>query len=191
MEQTLIKINKRGFWEGEDAVAGHYHDHHLSHALVEFFKKENAKTIVDFGCGTGHYLKNFLNNDFQAEGYDGNPQTPQISGGLAKVLDLSESFDLGKRFDWVMSLEVGEHLPKEFEKIYFDNLHRHNTKGIVLTWAVKGQGGDGHVNEQNNDYIKNIMANYGYANDVAAENELRMRASLWWFKATIMVFRKL
>ena len=34
-----------------------------------------------------------------------------------------------------------------------DNLVRLSTKGIVLTWAVKGQGGHEHINTQNNDYV--------------------------------------
>jgi cyclopropane fatty-acyl-phospholipid synthase-like methyltransferase len=97
---------------------------------------------------------------------------------------------LRKQFDWVLSLEVGEHLPKEFERIFIENLHRHNVKGIVLSWALKGQGGEGHFNEQNNGYIKELMAQYGYVNDIAAENALRNEAMLWWFRNTVMVFRR-
>ncbi len=90
----------------------------------------------------------------------------------------------------MLSLEVGEHIPKEYERVFIENLHRHNINGIVLSWALKGQGGFGHFNEQNNDYIKELMAEYGYFNDVEAENSLRKKATLWWFKNTIMVFRK-
>ena len=46
-----------------------------------------------------------------------------------------------------MSLEVGEHLPKEFEDIFINNLDNNNNYGIVLSWAIKGQGGYGHYNE--------------------------------------------
>ena len=61
-----------------------------------------------------------------------------------------------------MSLEVGEHIPKEYEDIFINNLHNNNNKGIILSWAILGQGGFGHVNEQNNDYIKSKMSNLGY-----------------------------
>ena len=39
-----------------------------------------------------------------------------------------------------MSLEVGEHLPQEFENIFIHNLHNNNKSGILLSWAIKGQG---------------------------------------------------
>ena len=90
-----------------------------------------------------------------------------------------------------MSLEVGEHLPKKFEDIFINNLHQNNKNGIVLSWAVKGQGGYGHFNEQNNDYIKSKICKLGYINDIESENQLRKHSSLWWFKNTIMVFRKI
>jgi len=31
----------------------------------------------------------------------------------------------------------------------------------------------------------------GYTNDLEAENRLREASSLWWFKNTLMVFRKI
>jgi hypothetical protein len=89
-----------------------------------------------------------------------------------------------------MSLEVGEHLPEQFEDIFINNLHNNNKYGIVLSWAVKDQGGLGHYNEQDNEYIKTKFSNLGYTNDVEAENKLREDSTLWWFKNTIMVFRK-
>lgn len=55
---------------------------------------------------------------------------------------------------------------------------------------MESGGGDGHFNEQDNDYIKARMADYGYTNDLAAELSLRAQATLPWFKNTIMVFRK-
>ena len=60
---------------------------------------------------------------------------------------------------------MGEHIPKIYEKIFIDNLDNNNTKGIIISWAVKGQGGVGHVNEQNNEYIKNIFIKLGYKNE--------------------------
>jgi hypothetical protein len=90
----------------------------------------------------------------------------------------------------VLCLEVGEHIPKQFEQIFLNNIDKYNAKGVVLSWALKGQGGFGHFNEQNNDYVKRAMAARGYKNDLAAEERLRAAASLSWFKNTIMVFRK-
>ncbi len=185
-----IVIHENGYWIGADAAKGHRFDLQLARGLARFFRQENARTVVDFGCGMGDYVKALRASGIDCEGYDGNPDTFQMSGGVAGVKDLSKPFDLQKKFDWVLSLEVGEHLPKVYETIFIENLHRHNAKGIVLSWALEGQGGDGHFNEQNNDYVKKVMAQYGYVNDQEAENELRRQSTLPWFKNTIMVFRK-
>jgi len=186
-----LQIHKHGYWQGANVSTLHYFDPSLADALVHFFTEEKAQSIVDFGCGMGDYVRVLLANHFDCQGYDGNPDTKVLSQGFCDVLDLSEPVNLSKHYDWVVSLEVGEHLPPEHETVFMDNLHRHNIHGIVLSWAVIGQGGYGHFNEQNNDYIKQKMAQYGYINDLEAESILRNAASLEWFKNTIMVFRKI
>lgn len=182
-------IHEHGYWYG-DVSKSHITDHYLANGLVQFFKEEGAESVVDLGCGMGEYVKALLSNQIHCEGYDGNPDTFLLSGGIAHVADLSAPVDLGKKFDWVLSLEVGEHLPKKFETQFIENLDRHNSHGIVLSWALKGQGGYGHFNEQPNEHIKNLMASYGYLNDIEAENKLRECSYLPWFKNTIMVFRR-
>jgi len=185
-----ININEHGFWDGEFAVDHHAYDESLSNALVEFWKKENALNIADLGCGMANYVGHFLNNGINVTGYDGNPKTPELTGNLASVLDLAIPHTFETPYDWIMSIEVGEHLPPQYEDIYIENLHNNNTKGIVMSWALEGQGGLGHFNEHSNEYIKNKMIGLGYTNDLEAENILRESSSLWWFKNTIMVFRK-
>ena len=185
-----MSINSHGFWEGTEVSSQHYNDISLGVALTEFFNNEKATSVVDLGCGMGYYVKIFKENNINASGFDGNPNTPELTNGMCNILDLSNPIKFDKPYNWVMSLEVGEHLPKKYEDIFISNLHMNNESGIVLSWAVKGQPGDGHVNCQNNDYIKNKICSLGYTNDSDAENILRSKSSLWWFKNTIMVFRK-
>lgn len=186
-----MSIHSNGYWEGLEASLQHVYDPSLGDSLTKFFKNENVNSLVDFGCGMGNYVKTFQENDINAIGFDGNPNTPELTKNLCKVLDLSVPTKFNEPFDWVMSLEVGEHLPKKFEDIFIQNLHNNNKYGIVISWAVKGQGGYGHFNEQNNDYIKSKICKLGYVNDIKSENKLRNDSSLWWFKNTIMVFRKM
>ena len=183
-------INQNGFWEGVEAQTQHIYDAKLSLALLEFFMNEKANTVCDFGCGMGTYVKHFTENNMNASGYDGNPNTPELTNNACKVLDLSTPIKFDTPFSWAMSLEVGEHLPQVFEDIFINNLHNNNDHGIVLSWAIKGQGGCGHFNEQNNDYIKSKVCALGYTNDVGAEEHLRNNSTLPWFKNTVMVFRK-
>jgi cyclopropane fatty-acyl-phospholipid synthase-like methyltransferase len=188
-----MPIKENGIWEGLDKniTCGHYYDSTLINQVILFLKNENVENVVDLGCGDGNYVKILKESGINADGFDGNPSTPEYTNNLCGVLDLSIPHQFTEKYDWVMSLEVGEHLPKKFEDIFINNLHNNNKRGIILSWAVKGQGGHGHFNEQNNDYIKSKICDLGYTNDI--ENEIKMRqiASIPWFKNTIMVFRKL
>lgn len=180
-------VSPRGYFIGDSE---HVTDWKLAEAIAKFLQKEQATTLVDFGCGDGDYVNYFIKQGIDTIGYDGNPVTEIASGGTCFVLDLSNLIDLNNRFDWVMSLEVGEHLPKRYETVFIENLVRHAKNGLVLSWAIKGQGGTGHFNEQNNDYIKKIFADLGWINDIETENQLREQASVCWFKNTLMVFRR-
>ena len=184
------QIHPNGYWILNSASTHHAHDDALCHRLIEFFLRE-GKSVVDFGCGTGSYLRALRDAGLDCDGYDGNPRTEQLSGGLGKVLDLSQSTHLPRTYDWMLSLEVGEHIPQEYEQSFVDNLHRHNTKGIVLSWAVPGQGGFGHVNERENRQVADKFSSLGYYRDVLTERCLRQSVTnCSWFRNTLMVFRK-
>lgn len=185
-----MNINEHGFWENEVVYGGHYDDHVMIKHLISFLKNENATSIVDLGCGNGFYVKQMRLANLNADGFDGNPNTPSITDNVCGVMDLSIVKQFNEPYDWVVSFEVGEHLPKQFEDAFITNLHLNNKKGIILSWAVVGQGGTGHYNEQNNDYIKSKMSKLGYINDIESEKSFRSNCSLGWFKNTIMVFRR-
>jgi FkbM family methyltransferase len=177
-------ISERGFWIG-DLRHAHCFDAALTDELARLFA---GKTVVDFGCGPGDYVRFLTERGISIEGYDGNPETPSFNPAC-KVLDLSGPIDVGL-FDWVLSLEVGEHIPPRHELTFLANLDRHNRVGIVLSWATVGQGGYGHFNERNNAYVKCRLQKLGYQCDQEAETRLRQASTLPWFQHTIMVFRK-
>lgn len=183
-------LHEHGYWLGKETSAQHCFDAGLSSYLGQFFVKEKAASIADFGCGTGEYICAWREQGLNSEGFDGNPLTPKFTNGAGQVLDLSQPADLKKHYDWIVSLEVGQQIPKEFEANFIDNLVKHSDKGIVLSWAVKGQGGDFQINQHNNDEIKKMMADRGFSNDIEAEKALRSSTSLNWLKGTLMVFRK-
>ncbi len=143
--------------------------------------------MADLGAGSGAYVAALNAAGIVCRGFDGNPKTADIPD--CEVADLSLPLDLGK-FDWVLSLEVGEHIPAEYESTFLHNLDRHNNEGIALSWAVPGRPGRGHVNCRDNGYIKARLADLGYSNDLAAESTLRNQSELWWFRNTLMVFRR-
>jgi hypothetical protein len=183
-----MKINQKGFWENKTAE-GHHYDQRLALAIAAILKKEELNTLVDFGCGMAYYTEEFRLAGINCQAYDGNPNTPLLTLGTARTQDLSVEFDLGEKFDCVLSLEVGEHIPAEFESIYLDNVAKHANGLIILSWAVPGQDGDGHVNCQSNEHIIDEMHLRAFTFDEVATKALRNSSTLWWFKNTIMVFR--
>jgi len=93
-------------------------------------------------------------------------------------------------YDWVMSLEVAEHIPENFENIYIDNIVRHASEGVVISWARPGQGGYSHVNNRDIDYIKAIMGKQGFAYDEKDSQQLKNASSVYWLQNNINVFRR-
>jgi cyclopropane fatty-acyl-phospholipid synthase-like methyltransferase len=185
-----MKINEVGFWETTDQT-GHVHDLSIAASLCKYLDDKQAKTVVDFGCGLGDYAKAFKADGYKVEAYDGNPNTQTLTNGIGKVLDLSKPFYLGKKFDVVLSLEVGEHIPKEFEEQFIDNITKHAKKHLIISWAVVGQGGDGHVNCANNDYIIWQIVDRGFKHNGKDSQTIRDSATnASWFSYTIMVFDK-
>lgn len=189
-----MKISSRGYWENPTAE-GHGTDMKLALAVGKFFKDNNVHTVLDAGCGTGFYSQ-YLSKGMGIGtlAVDGNPNTFQLTDGLGRTVDLSKPQDLGL-FDWVLCLEVGEHIPLEYEKIFLENLDRHNNCGIVLSWAIRGQGGDGHVNCLDNWEVIEKVERLGYQMDMESTVKLRQSCAEypntgWWFRNTLMVFRK-
>jgi hypothetical protein len=177
-----MKIAETGFWQGNDTDKHHAFDTALANELSVLFKD---KSVIDYGCGQGKYVELFNNKDIIAIGYDGNPDTENIKD--CQRQDLTKNFYPSPLFDSVLSLEVGEHIPKELTAKYIVNLKRVKPELIVLSWAIPGQGGDGHVNELPNEEVIKMFSEYEY--DAETSQHLRNAATLWWFKNTIMVFK--
>ena len=182
-----MRINSRGFWENHTGK-GHHFDDKLSSALVRIFNGHNINSVLDLGCGMGDYSMVLHLNMFKVLAYDGNPHTPKLTNGLGEIADLSQPFDCGLEMDAVLSLEVGEHIPAQFEPVFIDNVCRSKPKMIVLSWAIPKQPGDGHVNCRSNEYIISQLEQRGYKHNNQHSQTLRDASSLPWFQKTIMVF---
>jgi cyclopropane fatty-acyl-phospholipid synthase-like methyltransferase len=88
------------------------------------------------------------------DAYDGALYAEESTNNTVKYLDLSVPVYHLPLYDWVFSIEVAEHIPKTYEQIYINNLVRHASHGIILSWAVPKQEGHGHVNNQDFSYIE-------------------------------------
>lgn len=180
-------ITPTGYWICQDADQYKF-DWQLASMLTSFLTTQNA-TVLDLGCGNGAYVNYFREHGVQALGCDGNPHTPEIAGRYCGVADLTIPQNMNVA-DWVMCLEVAEHIPADLEPGLIYNIHNHNRKGIILSWAIPGQGGHGHVNERPNEYVEQIFSEE-YNLNVELTEQLRAAATLPWFRNTIFVFNRL
>ena len=179
-------MNDRGIWTTPEEVATHEFDLPLCNAIIRMF--DTIASAVDIGCGKGQYVKAMLNRGFDCKGFDGNPMTPELTNSYCEVRDFSQPQEIGV-YDLVLSLEVGEHIPKAYEDVFIRNLCMSSREWIVLSWAIPGQGGVGHFNEQSNMYIINEMEFRGFKLKPRPSLLLRQSSTLPWFKNTLMVFR--
>ncbi len=178
-------IHPHGYWltRGDEI-----YDSPLGEALTSFFRAEHVWSVGDFGCSPGAYVKQFLHAGIRAIGYDGSPWVNNVPN--CHTMDLATRVCLGP-FDWVLSLETGEHIPADYEQIFLDNLAYSASYGLVLSWAIPGQGGRGHVNCRSNEYVTEELAKRGFRYDDEAVLNLRAVATEWYFKNTLMVFRRI
>ncbi|HNX37492.1 MAG TPA: methyltransferase domain-containing protein [Candidatus Cloacimonadota bacterium] len=180
-------IHERGYWLSQEEIQTHEFDEQLCNAIIKRYN--SVRQAVDIGCGNGKYTMALIGAGIICTGYDGSPLTPEITRRVCKTLDFSDPVDIGK-FDLVLSLEVGEHIPRKYEQVFLDNLVRAANEIIIMSWAVEGQPGIGHFNCRDNDYIIAEMFARGFDLDYESTDHLREQSSLPWFKNTLMVFTR-
>ena len=145
-----------------------------------------------FGDGPGIYKKLLLETGKLKlyDAYDGAPFSEGTSEGRVQFLDLTLPQYGLPLYDWIMSLEVAEHIPNKYESIYIDNVARHAKEGVVLSWAVPGQGGYQHVNNRPLEYVIKLMDSLGFKHDPHGSDTLKKAASLAWLKGNTNVYRR-
>eukprot|EP00804_Cyclotella_cryptica_P003690 CCRYP_016575-RA/>CCRYP_016575-RA protein AED:0.07 eAED:0.07 QI:150/1/1/1/0/0.5/2/253/348 len=160
--------------------------------LLNFFRDEHVTSVSDYGAGVGQYGVEFKTKmpELIYHGYDGAGDVEPYTLGLLKWFDLTQVLN-NPVTDWVLSLEVGEHIPSKYEGMFVRNLHRHNCRGIILSWAILGQNGNMHINNHSNDYLTAVFGELGYERDNVLETSLRNATdNYFWFEQSVMVFRR-
>jgi SAM-dependent methyltransferase len=184
-------ITETGVWTGDSKVIADHHacDMGLANWLADYLDPE--RQVYDLGCGLGTYLSVLRQCGFKfLIGYDGEVN-PRRDFGTVFQQDLTKPFSV-KPGD-VICLEVAEHIPARFEGVFLDNVCGAVERGgrLVLSWATRGQGGHGHVNERNNPEVIRLLDDRGFdyleAGSFAAR---RAVSALDWFRHSTMCFRR-
>jgi SAM-dependent methyltransferase len=133
--------------------------------LPYLFKTTSINSVLDVGCGLGTWLsvaKSYGVDDIL--GIDGDyVDTKKLFINSSDFIskDLNETFQLDRRFDLTICLEVAEHLSAESSEKLVDSLVSHSDL-ILFSAAVPFQGGENHINEQFPDYWQRKFADKGF-----------------------------
>jgi len=156
----------------------------------------NPQSVVDVGCATGLYLKPFFDDGKKAVGYEINNEAFKLRVVPTILLaDITKPIKVSKiyKFDVALCLEVAEHIEAKKAKTLISNLCKLSDT-IIFTAAPPGQGGEGHINCQNQDYWIELFKAKGYSMNREYSGILRKEAMkgyhMGWFINNVMVFRK-
>lgn len=156
----------------------------------------NFVSVVDVGCGIGTWLSVFNEKEsLEILGLDGDYVNRDLLAkniplDSFKSIDLSFEFDLKKKFDLAICLEVAEHLPNSSGDFLVDSLCRHSDQ-IVFSAAIPNQGGQNHLNEQwPSFWIEKFKRNGFEVYDL-------IRPVIWnnpqvdiWYRQNLLIFSK-
>ena len=177
-----------GAWRLQATNYTYFMDRGLVAALAKQFA---GGSVLELGAGKGCYSAALKRTGLMTgvRAIDGAPGVAEMTGGLVHTADLTTELQLGAA-DWVLCLEVAEHVPRAFEERLLANWDRHNRRGIVMSWSDNA-GGNGHVNIRSNEWVLTRMAAMGYEHDKQAQETLRRSVTdIHWFRTTLMVFTK-
>lgn len=191
-------VASTGFWTALNPF--HVISIPLCDWVINYLKDQKETHIYDFGCGTGMYLNRLKNAGFSKLcGFEGSVPKNKIFDNIVEQ-DLTKSFSVDTKGN-VISLEVAEHIPSQFTDNYLSNIYNACMEGgtFICSWAVRGQGGEGHVNELNNEEAIRLITNKGFTYLPDETTNVRSlildvqdfdNGHLPWFKNTTLIFKK-
>lgn len=167
-----LKIYNKSFFE-ENRQAGITMAEWFMPILRETF---NFKSLIDVGCGAGHYLKYCLDHGmadvYGIEGAEDAFSLLLVDKKYVLKHDLRKPLTLSRKWDVCLSIEVAEHV----DRLYSDNYVKILTDAsdtIILTAAHPKQGGTAHVNEQPREWWINKFKKFGYEYDKQTTDKIK------------------
>ena len=175
-------------------------NHMMAQALAEVLSQLFANaTVLDVGAGLGQYGSHFAAHAPSVRwfGVDGAENIEWATGGRVRFVDIADGLPapLRREYDWVMSIEAAEHVPRANEAALMHTLVAHAHRGVVLSWAGLGhQAGLNHANCQSREYVACAMMGLGMLPDrdltlSLSAAALRGKSPLPWLRGALAVYR--
>jgi Methyltransferase domain len=170
-----------------DIDDGAYRSASVVLALV--LKTAPIQSIVDFGCGTGAWLRCAAAHGIRdLHGLDGDWVPFEYRIEQFTEADLTKPITLSRRYDFAMCLEVAEHLPASAADTLVASLTRASHL-VLFSAAVPNQGGTNHINEQWQDYWVALFADRGFGCSDTIRHQIWGHPDVeWWYQQNILLF---
>lgn len=163
---SLVCVGRSGQYDDEfyrPYVDGSYRSAaEYVRVLSQYFK---PKSVVDFGCGRGAWLKAFRENGAEEViGLDGkwNSQEKMIDQNIRFIpVNLNRPIELERHYELAISLEVAEHLEQSSAADFVGSVT--GAADLVMFGAAYiGQGGTDHINERRHTYWAKLFEERGF-----------------------------
>lgn len=188
----MTEISKTGYWASETAHIHHVHSKPLAEWISAFLFVDRNKPVYDLGCGLGEYLHYLDSTGYERlVGFEGKIPEKAVFNNILEH-DLCSPIFAPLPKGNVICLEVGEHIPAKYTEIFLDNIDKLCSDYLILSWAVRGQEGFGHVNCFDNNEVIDMFIKRGYELQYKASVDARhiIDDTTPWFKNTILIFKK-
>ena len=158
--------------------------------LAVFIEELKPKRVLDLGCGPGMYVYSLRDQGINATGYDIDSRVKNKEHLICKSL-----FEIEEKADFVMCLEVAEHIDNILSEDIVQAVKRCTTPGGTVLWsaAAPGQGGVGHINCQTKKFWDKLFAKHNMARDDILERYLLTYITdgyhMGWFVNNFMIFK--
>ena len=154
------------------------------------------KSVVDFGCGIGTFIKCFQDKGVEKVlGIDGSWVNQDLLKQYMnpedfKETDLEKPITLDQKYDLVISLEVAEHLQENAADTFVQSLISAGDV-ILFSAAIPKQGGQNHINEQWLSYWEQKFKQQGFQLlDIVRPLIWDNPKIYWWYRQNTVIFIK-
>ena len=122
------------------------------------------------------------------DGYDGSPTIEEITNGFVKHMDLTIPQTFNKTYDWVISISIGECIPRSLEHIYIENVVKAAKEGLVISWGYKLNPEYKFSNEKSPEEVTDLITQHGFKLHKDWSLMLRISSAIAWYRRGLLVF---
>jgi glycosyltransferase involved in cell wall biosynthesis len=153
-------------------------------------QKLNPSSLLDIGCGPGHFVDSFRDCGIDAKGIDVDDR---VHG--KEHLTYQSLFDItNESADVVVCMEVAEHIEQALEDEVVAKVVSTVGKTLIWTAAAIGQGGIGHINCKNKNDWAEKLTNAGLVRNTTKEQQLitdmKKGIHMGWFTNNLLYYER-